>query len=61
MSRTIRPIVDDEAQHRCETPINGEAMAAACYRIDDNVRVVLIHTEVPSDLARDRFRRSYVQ
>lgn len=49
MSRTTRPVVDNAAQHRFEMPIDGEAIAAAYYRIDENDRVVLIHTEVPSE------------
>ncbi len=55
MSRTTRPVVDNEAQHRFETPIDGEAIAAAYYRIDDNARVVLIHTEVPSEYGGQGF------
>ena len=55
MNRTIRPVVDNEAQHRFETSIDGEAIAAAYYRIDDNARVVLIHTEVPSEYGGQGF------
>ncbi|TIL34785.1 MAG: N-acetyltransferase [Mesorhizobium sp.] len=37
-------------QHRFELPIADGAFAAAYYRID-NGRVVLIHTEVPSEFS----------
>ena len=36
-------------QHRFELPIEGEAIAAAYYRRDDEGRFVLTHTEVPSE------------
>jgi uncharacterized protein len=39
-------VQDNPAQRRYEMPIAGEAIAAAYYRLDDGV-IVLIHTEVP--------------
>ncbi|CAN7143059.1 GNAT family N-acetyltransferase [Rhizobium sp. LjRoot254] len=39
-------VQDNPAEHRYEMSISGGAMAAAYYRLDDGV-VVLIHTEVP--------------
>ncbi|MFQ8432310.1 GNAT family N-acetyltransferase [Amaricoccus sp. W119] len=40
-------VIDNPAEHRFELPLEGEDIAAAYYRIEDG-RVVLIHTEVPS-------------
>jgi predicted GNAT family acetyltransferase len=37
-------------QHRFELPISGGAVAAAYYRVE-NGRVVLFHTEVPSEFS----------
>ena len=43
------PIVTENvAQHRFELPIGPDAIAAAYYREEDG-RVSLIHTEVPSE------------
>ena len=42
----ITSIQDNPALRRYEMPIDGEAIAAAYYRLDDGI-VVLIHTEVP--------------
>lgn len=36
------------AEHRFELPIAGDAMAVAYYQLD-NGRLVLTHTEVPSE------------
>jgi predicted GNAT family acetyltransferase len=41
-------VVHNVGQHRFELPIEGEAIAAASYRRDDEGRFVVIHTEVPS-------------
>ncbi|TIP51269.1 MAG: N-acetyltransferase [Mesorhizobium sp.] len=41
-------VAENPQQHRFELPIAGGALAAAYYRVEDNGRVVLIHTEVPS-------------
>ena len=40
-------VVDNPAEHRFELQLEGEDIAAAYYRIDENGRVVLTHTEVP--------------
>lgn len=41
-------VLDNPEQHRFELPLDEGAVAAAYYRIEDG-RVVLIHTEVPSE------------
>lgn len=41
-------VIENKAQHRFEIPIADGAIAAAYYR-DEGNRVVLIHTEVPSE------------
>jgi len=41
---------ENPEQHRFELPIQGEAVAAAYYTIVDG-RVVLTHTEVPSEFS----------
>jgi predicted GNAT family acetyltransferase len=41
---------DNPAQHRFELSIKGEAMALAYYNIEAG-RVVLTHTEVPSEFS----------
>jgi predicted GNAT family acetyltransferase len=43
------PVVDNPAQHRFEIALSGDDIAAAYYRIDETGRVVLTHTEVPSE------------
>ena len=40
-------VVDNPAEHRFELALEGGDIAAAYYRIDENGRVVLTHTEVP--------------
>lgn len=47
--RTAAEVVDNPAQHRFELPIEGDAIAAAYYRRDENGHLVLTHTEVPSE------------
>ncbi|MBA2919574.1 GNAT family N-acetyltransferase [Sphingomonas sp. MAH-20] len=42
-------VLHDPGKHRFELPIEGEAIAAAYYRRDDEGRFVLTHTEVPSE------------
>ena len=42
-------VFHNPGQHRFELPIEGEAIAAAYYRRDDEGRFVLTHTEVPSE------------
>jgi uncharacterized protein len=42
----ISAVQDNPAQRRYEMSIADEAIAAAYYRLDDGV-IVLIHTEVP--------------
>jgi predicted GNAT family acetyltransferase len=46
----IQPIKDNPYEHRYEMPIADGAIAAAYYRLDDGV-IVLIHTEVPFEYA----------
>ena len=43
-------VSENVEQRRFELPINGEALAAAYYRLD-NGRIVLIHTEVPAEFS----------
>jgi uncharacterized protein len=43
-------VTDNPAERRFEMAIADDAIAAAYYRVDDG-RVVLIHTEVPSEFA----------
>lgn len=40
-------VVDNPEEHRFELALDGDDLAAAYYRIDENGRVVLTHTEVP--------------
>ena len=40
-------VVDNPSEPRFELQREGEDIAAAYYRIDENGRVVLTHTEVP--------------
>lgn len=40
-------VIDNPEEHRFELALDGDDMAAAYYRIDENGRVVLTHTEVP--------------
>ena len=47
--RTAAEVVDNAAEHRFELPIEGDAIAAAWYRRDENGHLVLTHTEVPSE------------
>ena len=44
-------VFDNVGQHRFEMRIEGNAIAAAYYRIDGEGRIDLIHTEVPSEFA----------
>jgi predicted GNAT family acetyltransferase len=44
-----RGVIDNPAQHRFELPV-GDALAVAYYRLEGD-RVVLLHTEVPGELA----------
>jgi predicted GNAT family acetyltransferase len=43
-------VTENTQQHRFELPIADGAVAAAYYRLE-NGRVVLIHTEVPSEFS----------
>lgn len=43
-------VTENVQQHRFELPIVDGALAAAYYRVEDG-RVVLIHTEVPSEFS----------
>ena len=56
-------VIDNRQERRFELPLDGDALATAHYRLEDD-RVVLTHTEVPdafagqgvgSRLARDVF------
>ena len=40
-------VIDNPEEHRFELALDGDDMAVAYYRIDENGRVVLTHTEVP--------------
>ncbi|WCM28616.1 N-acetyltransferase [Sphingomonas sp. QA11] len=44
-----RGVVRNMAQHRFELPIEGADIAAAYYQTDDEGRLILIHSEVPSE------------
>jgi predicted GNAT family acetyltransferase len=41
-------VTENITERRFELPINADAIAAAYYREDDG-RIILIHTEVPSE------------
>jgi predicted GNAT family acetyltransferase len=43
-------VIENTQERRFELPIADGALAAAYYRVEDG-RVVLIHTEVPSELS----------
>lgn len=47
--RTPADVVDNPARHRFELPLDGEDIAGAYYRRDESNRIVLTHTEVPSE------------
>lgn len=42
-------VIENAAEHRFELALEGDDIAAAYYRIDENGNVVLTHTEVPSE------------
>ena len=42
-------VIENPDENRFELALEGEDIAAAYYRIDENGRVVLTHTEVPSE------------
>lgn len=44
-------VVENTAERRFELALDDGAIAAAYYRIDDEGRLVLIHTEVPSEFS----------
>jgi predicted GNAT family acetyltransferase len=44
----MKEVRENTALHRFELPISGDAVAAAYYRIEDG-RLVLTHTEVPTE------------
>ncbi len=46
--RTAADVIDNPAQHRFELALDGDDVAAAYYRRDENGHLVLTHTEVPS-------------
>jgi predicted GNAT family acetyltransferase/CBS domain-containing protein len=48
--KAIGEVRDNVEQHRFELPIQGGAVAAAYYSIEDG-RVVLTHTEVPAEFS----------
>jgi uncharacterized protein len=47
--RTSADVIDNPGQHRFELALDGEDIAAAYYRRDENGHIVLTHTEVPSE------------
>lgn len=44
-------VIENAAENRFELALDGDDIAAAYYRIDENGNVVLTHTEVPSEYA----------
>lgn len=42
-------VTENPQEHRFELALDGDDIAAAYYRIDENGNVVLTHTEVPSE------------
>lgn len=40
-------VTENTAENRFELPLEGDAIAAAYYRLDEAGNVVLTHTEVP--------------
>jgi len=47
--RTPADVIDNPDQHRFELALDGDDVAVAYYRRDENGRLVLTHTEVPSE------------
>ncbi|BAV45385.1 acetyltransferase-like protein [Mesorhizobium loti] len=50
MQKMNPQVVENVVLHRFELPIAAEMLAAAYYRVEDG-KVVLIHTEVPSEFS----------
>lgn len=48
-NRTPADVVDNPGQHRFELALNGDDIAGAYYKRDENNHIVLTHTEVPSE------------
>ncbi|CCA90757.1 GNAT family N-acetyltransferase [Novosphingobium sp. PP1Y] len=48
-------VIHNKDMHRFERPISGDDIAAAYYRIDEEGRLVLVHTEVPSQFGGQGF------
>jgi hypothetical protein len=46
---TADMVRDNSTHHRFEIALDGEDVAAAYYRRDENGHIVLTHTEVPSE------------
>jgi predicted GNAT family acetyltransferase len=46
--RTFAEVVDNAEQSRFELPLDGDDLAIAYYRRDENGNLMLTHTEVPS-------------
>lgn len=42
-------VTENLSEHRFELPLDGDDIAAAYYRVDENGDLVLNHTEVPSE------------
>jgi len=47
--RSSADVIDNPGEHRFELALDGEDIAAAYYRRDENGHLVLTHTEVPSE------------
>lgn len=47
--RTSTDVIDNLGKHRFELALDGEDIAAAYYKRDENGHLVLTHTEVPSE------------
>ena len=47
--RASTDVIDNPGQHRFELALEGDDVAAAYYRRDENGHIVLTNTEVPSE------------
>jgi predicted GNAT family acetyltransferase len=59
--RTSAEVVDNAAQSRFELPLDGDDLAVAYYRRDENGNLVLTHTEVPSEYGGRGFASTLAQ
>lgn len=58
---TSADVIDNPGQRRFELALEGEDIAAAYYRHDENGHIVLTHTEVPSEYGGRGFASTLAQ